>query len=268
MKTFAVADNWIEDPHHLVNSQALQFGAGLFETIRVQDNVPLLWEAHMARLSASAKALGLAEGLDVEQLRVWLDKLLREAPQRCCALKISWLAAPAGAKACFHFRPLGYTRKQRDDGLKAVIGAIRRNPHSHVTAHKTLNYLDNLLERQAAQAAGYDEAILLNIREEVAEGTATNLFIQADGLLMTPPLEAGILPGVQRQAVIDVCRSQGIATLEREISVAMLTKAEGIYLTNSLMGFMPVSNLMGNWYDKDISLVTLVNRLTGISDSL
>jgi len=77
MKTFAINDKWIEDGAHIGNSQALQFGAGLFETIRVQENGPLYWDAHMARLRNSAEVLGLDEGLDTEKIRRWTDQLLQ-----------------------------------------------------------------------------------------------------------------------------------------------------------------------------------------------
>lgn len=266
MKTFAVNGSWIEDEAHLGHSQALQFGAGLFETIRIQKNAPLFWNEHMDRLTASAAALGLDEGLDSKALERYTEKLLLENPQEICALKITWLGSCYGPKALFYFRPVGYTAAQRREGLKATLGQIRRNPHSRITAHKTLNYLDNLLERQTAKAAGFDEAILLNIRGEIAEATAANLFIQDRDILVTPPLEAGILPGIQRQAVITVCRQNGIPVEERTVSRDAMNRAEGIYLSNALMGFMPVLNFAGNCYDKDEALVLLINRLTGIVD--
>lgn len=266
MKNYAVDGRWIEDTVHLGQSKALQFGAGLFETILIRKNVPLFWNAHMARLTASAEALGLGEGLDTGKLEEWTKKLLRESPQHDSALKITWLQASGAGMALFHFRPAGYTAAQRQEGLKAALGQIRRNPYSRVTAHKTLNYLDNLLERQAARAAGYDEALLMNVRGEMAEATAANLFIRMDGNLITPPLDAGILPGIQRQAIITACRQNGIPLEERAVYPEMLRQAEGIYLSNSLMGFLPVSNFMGNCYDKDEGLVSRINRLTGVID--
>ena len=268
MKTFAINGNWIEDADHFGHAQALQFGAGLFETIRVQGKTPLLWDAHMKRLRASAAALGLDAGLDTEQLERWAGKLLQENIHEFCALKIIWISENNGGKALFYFRPLGYTKEQRIQGLKAGLGEIRRNPFSRISAHKTLNYLDNLLERRAAKALGNDESILLNVLDEVAEGTATNVFIQRNGALITPPAEAGILPGIQRKAILEVCHQQGIILTEKAVSLEMLTQAEGIYLSNALMGFMPVSNFMGNCYDKDESLVRLINRLTGIIDEI
>lgn len=266
MKTFAINGNWIEDTEHMGRSQALQFGAGLFETIRIQDNEPLFLNSHMARLRTSASVLGLDGGLDTDDLEIWASRLLQEHPLDSCVLKIIWAPEVNGGTALFYFRPLPYTREQRARGLKVGLGEIRRNPHSRVTAHKTLNYLDNLLEKKAAQAAGFDEAILLNIRGDVAEGTATNIFIQTDRTLITPSIEAGILPGIQRKAIMDGCRQEGIPLEERPVSLDMLTRADGIYLSNALMGFMPVSNFMGNCYDKDESLVGLINRLTGIID--
>lgn len=267
MRTLALNGNWIEDQEYLGHSPALQFGAGLFETIRVQTRQPLLWEAHMKRLRTSAAELGLDTGLDTVRLENWMLKLVQEAPAADCAMKILWLPDGSRGKALFFFRPLPYTSSQRIKGLTAGIGIIRRNPCSRITAHKTLNYLDNLLERQTAKAQGWDEAILLNTRDEVAEGTATNLFIMLDGTLTTPSVDAGILPGVQRQAVMDACREAGIPCVEARLSLELLKRAEGIYLTNALMGFMPVSNFIGNCYDKKEALVNRINRITGIIDN-
>ncbi len=266
MKTFAINGNWIEDVEHTGHSQALQFGSGLFESVRVQGNEPLMFDAHMERLRNSAAVLGLDAGLDIGLIRNWTMKLLDARPLESCALKILWMSDGIGSNALFYFRPLGYTPEQRTLGLKVGLGQIRRNPHSRITAHKTLNYLDNLLERQAARASGNDESILLNVNGHVAEGTASNIFIRKDGILITPPIEEGILPGVQRKAIVNCCRDNGIPVEEKRVSVEMLARAEGFYLSNALMGFMPVSNFMGNCYDRDESFVSLINRLTGISD--
>lgn len=266
MKTFAINGNWIEDENHPSRSTALQFGTGLFETIRVQNGEPLLWEDHMDRLVSSARALGLDNGLDIPLVEKWTGDLLAGVEMRDCSLKILWTAAAQGGTALFFLRPLPYALEHRTKGLSVTLGDIRRNPYSRITAHKTANYLDNLLERQAAQIQGFDEALLLNVHGLVAEGTASNVFIQKEGLLMTPPLDAGLLPGIQRKNVIRHCLQDDIPLLETPISLEMLQSAEGIYLTNALMGFMPVSNFLGTCYDKDDSLVGRINGLTGIID--
>ena len=263
MKTFALNGKWIEETEHIAQTHTFQFGMGLFETIRVQDGQPLHWDAHMGRLLASGRMLGLDAGLDAERLECWTQTLLAECGQKRCGLKILWSLE---GKAYFYIRPLEYTQVQRENGLKATLGEIRRNPYSRITVHKTTNYLDNVLERRIVKEKGFDEAILLNTRDEVAEGTTTNVFIQVNGTLITPPLDTGILPGVQRKAVLQACRQEGVHFEERAFTLEEMAGAQGIYLTNALMGFMPVSNFMGNCYDKDNAMIFTINGATGIHD--
>jgi len=266
LNTFAINGNWIEDPAHTFRSQALQFGAGIFETIRVQGGAPLMWDAHLERLCNSARILGMDEGLDAQKLDNWTARLLSACGMDRCALKLLWVPGGGGGQAAFYFRPLEYTPLQRETGMRAGIGTIRRNPFSHITAHKTCNYLDNLLERECAKAAGMDEFLLLNIWDQVSEGTASNVFVQIEGQLFTPPVETGLLPGLMRRAILESCGKIGISTGERLLTVEDLASAEGIYLTNSLMGFMPVSYFMGNCYDVKGPMVSEINAIIGLEE--
>jgi len=266
MRTFAINGQWADQEHPLGRSEALQFGAGLFETIRVQEGRPLHWEAHMARLTASAQTLGFPVLPDPLQLKAWTEHLLSEGAPARCALKLVWHADGQLGQGLFYFRELDYGAAERKRGLRVCLGRIRRNPDSHITGHKTLNYLDNLLERRWAKAQGFHEALLVNTRGEAAEGTASNLFLRLDGGLLTPPAETGLLPGIQRQAVLEACRQAGIPCREAVVGLKQLLEAEGLFLTNSLMGFMPVSEFLGTCYDRDDALVDTLNQLTGICD--
>lgn len=266
MDDIAVNGVWGSEGDSLGESQAFQFGYGLFETIRIQENQPLHWDAHMARLRDSAGALGFSVAPDTKGIERWLQKLLSERPKERCALKLIWSAHEGRSRVSFHFRPIPYGQSERRNGFKACIGDIRRNPHSHVTRHKTLNYLDNLLERNRAKALGFDEAILLNDRGEATEGTASNLFVQIGEHLVTPPVSAGILPGIQRQAILNACDRIGMACREEPLQPEQLLEAEALYLTNTLMGLMPVSDFSGKCYDRDDMLVAQLNALTGIAD--
>ncbi len=266
MRPFAIDGQWVDPADHWGRTQALQFGAGLFETIRIQGGQPLHWEAHMARLTRSAESLGFSALPDPAALERWAAELLADGTPERCAMKLVWLAEDQKGQGLFHFRALDYAAAERARGLKACLGRIRRNPDSHVTGHKTLNYLDNLLERRWARGQGFDEALLLNGLGEAAEGTASNLFIRQGGTLLTPPLEAGLLPGIQRQAVLDACCRAGIPCREAAIGLNQLLAAEGLFLTNALMGFMPVSEFLGTCYDRDDALIGTLNQLTGICD--
>ncbi len=266
MKTFAINGNWIEPPAPFTNSQAFQFGGGLFETIRVQEGLPLLWTEHMERLQKSSMVLGMNDGLDTALLEEWVVKLLSENPLKRCSMKLIWFSDPRDQGAFFYFRPLEYGEAQREKGLKLGLSEIRRNPHSRLTTHKTLNYLENILERRIIKAQGYDESVFLNTDGCIAEGTVSNIFVHLDGVLITPTVKCGILPGIQRQAVLNACLGMGLTAVEKPVTLDMMVRAQGIYLTNSLMGFMPVSNFMGNCYDKNDHIVSGINRAIGIQD--
>lgn len=266
MKNFAINGNWITVPDHIGKTQAMQYGTGLFETIRVQNGQPLFWDEHMKRLHKSALALGMGKGIDMDQLGEWAVMLLRENAMERCAMKILWFSEADKPSVFFYFRPLEYGKNQRDCGFNVGLSEIQRNRFSRITTHKTLNYLENILERRHVKALGLDEAILLNTEGNVAEGTVSNVFILQDGVLNTPTLACGILPGIQRQAVLSVCQNKGIRYAEKPITLDMLIKAQSIYLTNSLMGFMPVSKFMGNCYDKDDYMVSFINKAIRIQD--
>ena len=122
---------------------------------------------------------------------------------------------------------------------------IRRNETSPAARLKTLSYLDNVLARAQARAAGADEALLLNTRGELACAAVANLFWIAGGRLYTPALECGVLEGIMRRQVLAAARALGIETVETAAPRAALDDAEALFLTNSLAGVRPVAELDG-----------------------
>ena len=107
--------------------------------------------------------------------------------------------------------------------------STRRNERSPLAGLKSLNYLDAVLARREAAAAGADDAILLNTRDRVAEATAANVFCVLAGELVTPPLADGVLPGIMR-----ACVMEATPVTERSIGAGELASAREIFLTSSL----------------------------------
>jgi branched-subunit amino acid aminotransferase/4-amino-4-deoxychorismate lyase len=105
---------------------------------------------------------------------------------------------------------------------------------------KSLNYLDNLLARRQAQEKGAGEALLLNTLGRLAEGSATNLFILRGGDLITPPLSEGALPGVTRQAVLQLATRAGFVVRELPLEPSALRAAGEAFLTNAIGGVLPL----------------------------
>ncbi|MEE8347063.1 MAG: aminotransferase class IV, partial [Dehalococcoidia bacterium] len=122
----------------------------------------------------------------------------------------------------------------------------RRNETSPLARVKSLNYLDNLLAREDARRRGADEAILLNTRGKLAEGSAGNLFLVDGHRLLTPGIESGALPGITRQAVLELAAAAGLEAVESsEIETQMLHDASEAFLTNSVMEVMPLTRIDG-----------------------
>jgi branched-subunit amino acid aminotransferase/4-amino-4-deoxychorismate lyase len=103
----------------------------------------------------------------------------------------------------------------------------------------------SVLARAEAEDQGADEALLLNERGEITEGAATNFFWVAEGVVCTPPLAAGLLPGVTRAAVLEVCAGLGIKTAERPITPGEAAACDGAFLTVSTMGIVEATALDG-----------------------
>jgi branched-chain amino acid aminotransferase len=103
--------------------------------------------------------------------------------------------------------------------------------------------VENVLARQEARAAGVDEAVLLNEKGFVAEGSSTNIFLISGQTLITPSIESGALPGITREAVLELAKSMGITTVVKQVELGELRTAAEVFLTNSILEIMPLTRL-------------------------
>jgi len=133
----------------------------------------------------------------------------------------------------------------RIEGLRAITSDIRRNSTSPLTRVKSLNYLECLLAKQAAKAAGADEALFLDTEGNLAEATAWNLFFGEGDRLLTPSEAGPILPGVTRAIVLRLAEEAGIDCETGVYPPERLHSATEAFLTNSLYGIMPLGALDG-----------------------
>ena len=108
---------------------------------------------------------------------------------------------------------------------------------------KSTNYLENILAKQEANLQGADEGVWLNTKGYLAEGTMSNLFFIKAGTLFTPSLTSGCLPGTRRQLMLGLARSLQIPTDEGLYPLSDLLESDEIFMTNALMGIMPVSQI-------------------------
>ena len=212
----------------------IQFGLGAFETIAVEQGKGVLLSRHLARLDRSARFLGLGDlterGLTMERAAEWIGENCPD--HSACKILLTQ------ENLVMQTRPNPYGAARYARGFRMDFSAVRRNETSPLTGHKTLNYGDCILEHRAAAAVGMDERIFLNTRGKIAEGTVSNLFLVSGGRIYTPALSCGLLPGVLRAYILERYRVE-----EGEIDPRELGSFDECFVTNSLMGVMPVQQL-------------------------
>jgi branched-chain amino acid aminotransferase len=226
------------------------YGYGVFETMRAYTGRVFRLAAHFERLCEGARALGLEVPFDAPVLAAAIDQLLERNGLADASLRLTLggdppvIGVPAPARWFVSARPMTqYPEELYERGAAAVVADVRRNETSPLSRLKTLNYLDNLLARRAASACGADEAILLNTRGEVAEGSASNVFIVRGREVLTPPIDAGALPGIARATVLELAPSLGLDAREAPFGLDALRVADEAFLTNSLMEVLPLTRL-------------------------
>ncbi|MCK5577254.1 MAG: aminotransferase class IV family protein, partial [Dehalococcoidales bacterium] len=127
--------------------------------------------------------------------------------------------------------------------FKAIISPIRRNSQSPLSKLKSTSYLESLLARQQARAAGADEAICLNEKGLLAEASMSNIFLVKQEALITPGPKSGILTGITRQIVLEMATNLGIEIHERNVRPEELYDAQEAMLTSSLIEVMPLTRI-------------------------
>ena len=126
-----------------------------------------------------------------------------------------------------------------------MVSSIRQNSLSPLSRLKSANYLNHVLARKEARTAGADEALLLNERGFLCEGSTSNVFLIQGDTLVTPGEESGCLPGITRQTVIEIASGLGIAVVQRDARLEELLQAEEAFITNSLLEIMRLAKVDG-----------------------
>ncbi|WP_407308502.1 branched-chain-amino-acid transaminase [Desulfosporosinus sp. SB140] len=233
------------------------YGDGIFEGIRAYHGRVFKLAEHLKRLYDSAKSIGLSIGITKDQMQEIVLETLRKNslsnayirlivsrgkgdlgldPNKCPQAAIYCIADQIKI-----FEPLMYEK-----GLQVKTAATRRNnPDSLNPRIKSLNYLNNILAKIEANQAGVVEGIMLTQEGYVAEGTSDNIFIYRNGVLLTPPLSAGVLEGITRNSVLDLARELGIKTAEELFTRHDLYTASECFLTGTAAELIPVVNVDG-----------------------
>ena len=240
-----------------VFDHGLLYGDGVFEGIRIYARRAFRLEQHLDRLWASARAIALdiplsrtdcveavretarANGDDDAYVRLVVTRGVGDLgidPRRCPRPTVFIIATAIAV-----FPPERYAH-----GIRAITSATRQVPSDAVDARiKSLNYLKNVLAKLDANAAGAEEAILLNAAGWVAECSADNVFVVRAGALLTPSPQDGALGGITRGAILDLAAESGVRAAEARLGRYDLYTADEVFVTGTGAEVMPVVELDG-----------------------
>jgi branched-chain amino acid aminotransferase len=233
------------------------FGDSVYETLRTYGGRPFHLDKHLARLRRSAGRLAIGIPLSDGELAQRLDAVLRAAANP--ESYIRFIVTRGVGDISYHFERVqgptvvivvkpyeAFPERVYAEGIPVALVSVRRNhPQALDPAIKSCNLLNNVMATLEAQALGATEALLLNDRGEVAEGAGSNVFIVKQGLVITPPLAAGILAGITREVLLELLPSLGIKVAERPVSVADLLGADEAFVASSLKETAPIRTING-----------------------
>lgn len=229
------------------NDRLVLYGYGVFETLRVSAGKVEVPKLHYQRMRNGSAVLGLTLPEYTEWLNHLKEIMKNEHPEASYALRLTLSGGDAynggPSQLLHHIRPIPYSDQDYQDGFKVCLLKQPRNEHSPCVGIKSANAIETLLGRQEAGTQGAREGIWLNTKGDLTEGTVSNLFFVKDGVLCTPALDCGCLPGTRRSIILECAGSLGIPVNEGHFGVEELTQADEVFLTNSLMGILPVNSI-------------------------
>ena len=234
------------DPLLCAGQVGLLSGWGVFSTLRIVDGVPFAFERHWARMTRDAAALHVELPADREAVRRKLSELIDangalEATLRLVVVRNQgglWEGPSSGRPS--DLIALTADSKRWGSAVKLAYVPQARHAANAFAGAKVLSWAMNLTWLESVQAQGFDEAILLNERGEVAECTSANIFVARGSEVGTPPLSAGCLPGITREVLLGEIRAPGIRIAERTILPAELESADEVFITSTTRNLLPV----------------------------
>jgi aminodeoxychorismate lyase len=235
-----------------LNDRGFLLGDGLFETMRVAGGKTFRFAQHLERLSRGADFLKIKLPFTPKEIQKFAAQLIAKNELSEAILRITLTRGPGAGRGystkgadqptlAMTLHPLPPTDADEPVLWSLVTSSFRIPAGDALAQFKTTSKVLNVLARAEAEAQGADEALLLNTNGEVAEAAGGNIFWVYQDKICTVPTGRGVLPGITRAVVLEICQSLGLETNKRVIKPEHLRKAEGIFITQSALGIVPVA---------------------------
>jgi aminodeoxychorismate lyase len=238
-----------------LNDRGFLLGDGLFETVRVANGKTFRFAQHLERLMRGADFLKIKPPFTPKELEKFAAQLIEQNQISEAILRVALTRGPGGRgyspknagspTLAITLHPLPPQNEDEPLQWSLITSSFRIPASDALSSFKTTSKILNVLARAEAEDKGEDEALLLNTNGEVAETAGGNLFWVYQDKICTVPSGRGVLPGITRAIVLEICRSLGLETNRRVIKPKHLRNAEGLFVTNSALGIVPVAAFDG-----------------------
>lgn len=257
-----------EDAKISINDLSYQFGYGLFETIKCLDGNLLFFQNHYKRLIRSAKELGMELPIKETEIKDWIIDTLKTNKLSTARVKliISKRIEESGEK--FNVLIIPFTVDILPVAYTLISKKFSWSQDSITYRHKTTSRADHHFFYTQAISEGFNDAVFINEKNELLECTRANVFLVLEDKIVTPKLETGILPGITREVTINALKKNGFQLEEKDVHSLYLNKAKEVFITNSIIGVMPISRFKTNEKDYYYSNFEITNKVKILYTSL
>jgi len=228
----------------------LLYGYGVFETILINNKKAIYLEEHYNRLVSSLARLDISFDMSLAKFSMFIDMYIKKNEIKKTIMRVTVFKNKGSYDILLTDREVPYKNSDYREGFKIEISEFKRNTHSLLTNVKSVNYLENIYALRAAKSIGSNEVLFLDTQNHISECATSNIFFIKDGIIHTPVKECGLLEGIIRSKIIDIASENKHLTIKMGFfSLRDLFNADEVFVTNSILGIMPVSKVGHTTYN-------------------
>ena len=243
------------DNHISLMDRGFNLADGIFETMVAHVNRIFSIDDHFERLYESARVLSIDMPAP-DKIKSILYESIKQNELEYCVVRLTitrgvdhnrGLEVHECTEPSITVRvvPWDGPATELPRGKKLCFSSVIRNEFSPLSNIKSLSYTEAVIARHEAQKTGFDDALLLNTKHVVTGATSSNVFVVMGGKIITPSLSDGVLPGIARSKIIELCASMDIIVLEKSITKTHIEYSEESFISNVVTGITPISVIEG-----------------------
>ena len=244
MATNLIIDGVLQEGNSLsleVTSPGLAYGFGLFESVKFKRQRPCFFDEHFDRLQRAAVKAKIAFNYTLDEMRQQAIRLFEANLVDEGVFKIVVSSGWKTSQVAVFVRNVGL--EGANDPIRLRASNVTKASNAFTSRHKTLNYMENWLELQTAQAHGFDECLFTNELESVTECSMSNVFFIEDDVLKTPLIECGLLDGVIRGKLLRIAEEDGMRVAEGAYRLEEFVAADEAFASSSGKGLVSISEI-------------------------